>query len=147
MQQRCCLLESAIEAGEGQWLIRAMVEFMGCCQLHAVVAAQSENIGESPSCFNQPLADLDDDELIPAKDQALTGLLDVIPADRIFSLTTGHTRHGLCPGDPADRDGFCLRAALLHLIGVWLTDQQLDQGTGIAEQDHQLNPDLPSRFH
>jgi hypothetical protein len=37
-----------------------------------------------------------------------------------------------------------LRAALLHLIGVGLTDQQLDQGTGVAEEDHQINPDLPS---
>lgn len=114
---------------------------------HAVVAAQSENIGKSPSCFNQPRADLDDRELIPGTDQALTGLFDVMPTDRIFPLTTGHACHGLCPGDPADRNGFCVRAALLHLIGAGLTDQQLDQGAGVAEQDHQLNPDLPSQFH
>ena len=141
------MLESAVKTGEGQRLFRALAEFLGRCQLHAVEATESENIGESASCFNEPLTDLDNRELIPAMDQLLTGLFDVISTDRIFSLTAGHTRHGLCPGDPADRNGFCLRAALFHLIGFGLTDQQLDQGTGVAEQDHQLNPDLPSRFH
>ncbi|MEY4356582.1 MAG: hypothetical protein RLZZ89_1650 [Cyanobacteriota bacterium] len=49
---------------------------------------------------------------------------------------TGHARHG-----------FCLRAAFRYLIRAGLIDQQLDQGTGIAEQDHQLTRDLPARFH
>jgi hypothetical protein len=40
-----------------------------------------------------------------------------------------------------------MQAALHHLIRARLTDEQLDQGTGVAEKDHQLSPDLPSRFH
>jgi hypothetical protein len=54
LQQRCCLLESAVKTGKGQWLIRALVEFVGRCQLHPVVAAESKNIGKSTSCFHQP---------------------------------------------------------------------------------------------
>jgi len=53
-----------------------------------------------------------------------------------MSSPTGHARHG-----------FCLRAAFRHLIRAGLIDQQLDQGTGIAEKNHQVNRDLPARFH
>jgi len=105
------LLESAIKTGEGQRLFRALVELMGRCQLHAVEATESENIGESASRFNEPLTDLDNRALMPAMDQMLTGLFNVISTDRIFSLTAGHTRHGLCPGDPTDRNGLSMRSA------------------------------------
>jgi hypothetical protein len=65
---------------------------LGRSQLHAVVTAQSENIGKSPSFFNQRLGHLHNAELIPAIDQALMGLFDVIPVSAKKSARIKETR-------------------------------------------------------
>jgi len=57
-------------------------------------------------------------------------------AKSIGKLTAGHARHGLCPSDAADRNGFGCNAGLMHLIGSWLGELQFDQRTGIAAEDH-----------
>jgi hypothetical protein len=90
LQQRCCLLESPGEAGEDERLIGAQVQFMGCCQLHAVVATQGKGISKASGRFNKLLADLHNRAERPAPDQLLTGLLKYIGVIGFFLLTAGH---------------------------------------------------------
>ena len=46
------------------------------------------------------------------------------------------------PADPADPDDFSWGTDLAHPIRLNVTNEQLHQVTGVAEQDHQPNPVL-----
>ena len=77
----------------------------------------------------------------------LPSLLKICAAVRVFPLAAGQDCHRFNPADPADPDGVCIGADLPHLIGLGFVNEQLEQGTGVTEADHQLNPDPQSRCH
>ncbi len=47
------LIESPVEAGEGERKRKMLMQLMGGCKLHAVVATQGEGLGEHTSFFDQ----------------------------------------------------------------------------------------------
>jgi hypothetical protein len=69
----------------------------------------------------------------------LPGQLEIVAADGIFPLAAGQAGHCFSPADPTDGDGFGADTDLSRLFRLGLNDEQLDQGAGIAEQDHQPN--------
>jgi hypothetical protein len=123
------LVEPPVVTGKGERQIDLTVEFMGCGRLHAVVGAEGKDIRKAAGGFHQQLAHFHEGEPFPALDQM------------------GHGRRGLGPGDPAGGEGTGLGTHVPHVIGARLLDQQLDQSTGIAEQDHPFSPDPRSRSH
>ena len=118
---------------------------MGGSQLNAVVAAESKGISKTACRFHERLADLHDGEGRSAGDQVLPGQLEIVAADLVFPLAAGQAGHCFSPADPRDGDGFGAGTDLLHLFRLGLNDEQLDQGAGIAEQDHRVNRDPRSR--
>ena len=147
LEQLGRLIEPAVETGEGHGLVRYRLQCMGGGQLHAVVGPQGKGIGKTPCCLDKLLADLNDRERLPGLDQVLAGLLEIVATGRVFPLAAGQPCHRFSPGDPAHRDRFSAGPSRLHLIGAGLPNQQLDQGAGVAEQDHQLNPGPRSPCH
>jgi hypothetical protein len=93
------------------------------------------------------LAHLNNGECSPRLDQVLASLFQVFAADRIFPLATGQGRHCFGPADSADSNGLGSGTYLPHLIRLIFVNEQLHQGTGVTEEDHQLNPDPQSRSH
>jgi hypothetical protein len=91
------------------------------------------------------LADLNNGEGLPVLDQGLPSLVKIFAADWVFPLTTSQGRHRFGPADPADPDRLGIGTDLPHLIRVGFDNEQLHQGTGVTEEDHQLNPDPQSR--
>jgi hypothetical protein len=80
-------------------------------------------------------------------DQVLPSLIKICAAVRVFSLAAGQGCHRFSPADPADPDGVCIGADLPHLMRLGFVNEQLEQGTGVTEEAHQLNPDPQSRCH
>jgi hypothetical protein len=139
------LIQSTVVAGEENGLFSVDMEFMGCGQLHAVDSAKGKDVGESPSRFHQWLADFNNGEGLPALDQVLPSLFEIFVADWVFPLEASQGSHCFGPADPADRKSINSGADLAHLIGLGFVNQQLHQGAGVTEEDHQLNPDPQSR--
>ena len=139
------LIQSAVVAGEENSLFSVDVEFMCRCELHAVVSPKGKDVGKAPSTFHYWLTDFDNGEGLPELDQVLPGLFEILVADRVFSLEAGEGRHRFGPTDPADPNGINSAADLPHLFRLSFVNQQLHQGAGVAEEDHQLNPDPQSR--
>jgi len=139
------LIQSTVVAGEENALFSVDMEFMGRGELHAVVSAKGKDFGKAPSRFHQWLADFNNGEGLPGLDQVLPSLFEIFVADRVFPLEASQGSHGFGPADPANPDGINRGADLPHLIGLGFVNQQLHQGAGVTEEDHQLNPDPPSR--
>ena len=139
------LIEPPVEAGKENGLFSVDVEFMCRGKLHTVVAPKGKDVGKASSRFHQWLADLNDGEGVPALDQLLSSLFEIFVADWVFPLEACQGRHCFGPADPADPDGINRGADLPHLIRLGFVNQQLHQGAGVTEEDHQLNPDPLSR--
>jgi hypothetical protein len=147
LKQLCSLVEPTVVAGEAEGQGRGDVQLPGSSELQAVVGAQGKPFRQSTCGLHKRLADLDDAERWPGCDQPLAGPLKSFAADGIFPLPAGQPSHRFRPGDPTDRDDVRPGTDLLHLIGMRLKDEQLDQGAGVAEQDHPLKPDLRAPCH
>jgi hypothetical protein len=75
----------------------------------------------------------------------LPSLCEIFVADRVFPLQVSQDSYGLGPADSADPNGINSGADLPHLIGLGFVNEQLHQWAGVTKEDHQLNPDPPSR--
>jgi hypothetical protein len=64
---------------------------------------------------------------------------------KVFPLQASEGSHCLGPADSADPDGINSGTDLPHLIRLGFFNEQLHQSAGVAEKDHQLNPDPQSR--